>query len=112
MDQISAVRQKAQGHSSSSSKRLVEARRSAYEAEEIGLRTMGGLRSQRESILRTQGHVDETESHMGFSKKLLQDLNFRVQSSQFTVYCLAAVLSVTLLVIVYTKINKLISVLR
>mmetsp|Transcript_21716 Transcript_21716/g.38178 ORF Transcript_21716/g.38178 Transcript_21716/m.38178 type:complete len:234 (-) Transcript_21716:57-758(-) len=90
-----------------SSRRLDDARRNALEAEEIGLDVMGELQSQRESIHRTKAHLQDTDSTLGLSKRVLQTMGYRMQSNQMMLGCIALVLAITLVLVIYFKINKI-----
>jgi len=91
----------------SSSRRLADTKRSALEAEEIGLDIMGDLHSQRDSIMRSKGHMREMDEELGMSKRILSTMGYRMQTNQLIVGCLLVVLSITVAVVIYLKIRKL-----
>eukprot|EP00931_Biecheleriopsis_adriatica_P106275 TRINITY_DN80758_c0_g1_i1.p1 TRINITY_DN80758_c0_g1~~TRINITY_DN80758_c0_g1_i1.p1 ORF type:complete len:244 (+),score=59.89 TRINITY_DN80758_c0_g1_i1:42-734(+) len=94
------------------SRRLDESRRTALEAEELGLNVMSDLHGQRESIMRTKGHLGEVDDHLSTTKQFLTSLARRSQGNQAMVWCLALVLFITLVFLIYLKLQKLITFLR
>ncbi|CAK8991075.1 unnamed protein product [Durusdinium trenchii] len=93
-------------------RRLEDSRRTALEAEAVGLNVMSELHDQRDSLKRTKGHVGDVDGHLGTSKMFLTLMSRRVQSNQAMVWCLAIVLFVVLVFLIYLKIQKLMAFLR
>mmetsp|Transcript_6618 Transcript_6618/g.18526 ORF Transcript_6618/g.18526 Transcript_6618/m.18526 type:complete len:228 (-) Transcript_6618:24-707(-) len=96
----------------SSTRRLDDAKRSALEAEEIGLDVMSDLQSQREGIMRTKGHLQEVEGNTDIARRVLQGLDHRLRTNQALVGCFAFVLFLTVVFVIYLKVNKLVTALR
>mmetsp|Transcript_42036 Transcript_42036/g.94517 ORF Transcript_42036/g.94517 Transcript_42036/m.94517 type:complete len:231 (-) Transcript_42036:35-727(-) len=90
-------------------RRLEETRNSAMEAESIGMSVMGDLYSQRETILRTKGHLNEADEHLDISKRLLNSLRFRGQTQQALLVSIAGILSVAVVVVIFLKIQKILA---
>jgi len=95
-----------------STRRLDDAKRSALEAEEIGLDVMNDLHSQRDGIMRTKAHLNEVEDTLSLSRRILTLLNYRTQSNQAMVWCIAVLLTIAVLAVMYLKMQKLAATLR
>lgn len=95
-----------------STRRLDDTKRTALEAEEIGLDIMSDLQSQREDIMRTKGHLHDIDENLNLSKRVLQLLGYRMQTNQSMVVCFAVVLTITVALVFYLKMQKLMAVLR
>lgn len=95
-----------------STRRLDDTKRTALEAEEIGLDIMSDLQSQREDIMRTKGHLHDIDENLNLSKRVLQLLGYRMQTNQSMVVCFAVVLTVTVALVFYLKMQKFMAVLR
>ncbi|CAJ1356725.1 unnamed protein product [Effrenium voratum] len=93
-------------------RRLEDSRRTALEAEAIGLNVMSELHDQRDSLKRTKGHLNDVDGHLGTSKMFLNLMSRRVQGNQAMVWCLAIVLFITLVFVIYLKLQKLTAFLR
>eukprot|EP00929_Paragymnodinium_shiwhaense_P108197 TRINITY_DN74527_c0_g1_i1.p1 TRINITY_DN74527_c0_g1~~TRINITY_DN74527_c0_g1_i1.p1 ORF type:complete len:228 (-),score=26.01 TRINITY_DN74527_c0_g1_i1:71-754(-) len=95
-----------------STRRLDDTRRTALEAEEIGMDVMTDLNSQRESIMRTKAHLQDADENMNISKRVLGTLGHRYAVNQLTVGLLAVVLTLTTLVVIYEKFQRIMQRLR
>lgn len=95
-----------------SSRRIDQARRTALEAEEIGMDVMTDLHSQRESIMRTKVHMHDNDENLNIAKQILVSLNNRAVVNQLTVGLIGFVLLITVCVVIYLKFEKLLQRLR
>eukprot|EP00928_Gymnodinium_smaydae_P028186 TRINITY_DN21560_c0_g1_i1.p1 TRINITY_DN21560_c0_g1~~TRINITY_DN21560_c0_g1_i1.p1 ORF type:complete len:254 (-),score=47.73 TRINITY_DN21560_c0_g1_i1:60-773(-) len=95
-----------------SSCRLDDSRRAALEAEEIGMDVMSDLNSQRESILRTKGHILDTDNNLANAKRVMQSIGYKMQVNQLTVGLLAVVLTVAVIFTIYVKLERLTRTVR
>eukprot|EP00434_Breviolum_minutum_P000598 symbB.v1.2.000520.t1/scaffold31.1/size418471/16 len=96
----------------SGARRLEDSRRTALEAEAVGLNVMSELHDQRDSLKRSKGHLSDVDGHLGTSKMFLSLMSRRVQSSQAMVWCLAIILFIILVFLIYLKMQKLTAFLR
>ncbi|CAE8634091.1 unnamed protein product, partial [Polarella glacialis] len=96
----------------SGSRRLDDSRRTLLESEELGLNVMCDLQGQRETILRTKGHLNDVDGNLDVSKKILNGLLSRMQSNNAMVWGLAIVLFIILVFVIYLKIQKVMATLR
>eukprot|EP00927_Polykrikos_kofoidii_P053532 TRINITY_DN48142_c0_g1_i1.p1 TRINITY_DN48142_c0_g1~~TRINITY_DN48142_c0_g1_i1.p1 ORF type:complete len:236 (-),score=35.76 TRINITY_DN48142_c0_g1_i1:259-966(-) len=96
----------------SSTKRLEETRRTALEAEEIGMDVMTDLVSQRESIMRSKANIHDTNENLAVSKRVLSTLHHKAVINQLSVGALAVVLTIAVILVVWAKLEKLMEKLR
>eukprot|EP00435_Cladocopium_sp_Y103_P033316 s100_g8.t1 len=96
----------------SGARRLEDSRRTALEAEAVGLNVMSELHDQRDSLKRSKGHLNDVDGYLGTSKMFLSLMSRRVRSNQAMVWCLAIVLFVILVFLIYLKMQKLTAFLR
>jgi len=95
-----------------STRKLDDAKRSALEAEEIGLGVMNDLHAQRDGIMRTKAHLNDVDDTLNLSKRILSILTYRTQSNQAMVWCIAVLLTIAVLAVAYLKMQKLAAALR
>mmetsp|Transcript_112072 Transcript_112072/g.219704 ORF Transcript_112072/g.219704 Transcript_112072/m.219704 type:complete len:122 (+) Transcript_112072:102-467(+) len=93
-------------------RRLDEAKRTALEAEEIGMNVMSELHEQRSSIFRTKAHLAEVGDNLDISRRILHNLGFRAQVDHVMLLVLAFLLTVAVLVTIYAKIHKVAAAIR
>merc|ERR1711920_888331 len=94
------------------SRRLEDTRRTALEAEEIGLDMMSDLQSQRESIYRTKAHLHDVDNNLALSKRVLTTLGRSMQMNQAVLLGVAIVLFLTVCFVFYLKMEKVMAALR
>lgn len=90
-------------------RRLEDSRRTALEAESIGMDVMSELTDQRDALKRTKGHLHDVDDHLGTSKMFLSTMSRRIQGNQAMLWCLAIVLFIILVFLIYLKLQKLVA---
>ncbi|CAE7897421.1 VTI13 [Symbiodinium microadriaticum] len=100
-------------------RRLEDSRRTALEAfvalgeaESIGMDVMSELTDQRDALKRTKGHLHDVDDHLGTSKMFLSTMSRRIQGNQAMLWCLAIVLFIILVFLIYLKLQKLVAAFR
>merc|ERR1719487_227014 len=84
--------------------RVEEAKRTAMETENIGIEIMSDLRSQRETILRTQDHVRDVDSNLSRSRQLLISMGKRAATNKLILSGVIVMLVAAIIYVLYTKI--------
>eukprot|EP00933_Yihiella_yeosuensis_P073033 TRINITY_DN8159_c0_g4_i1.p1 TRINITY_DN8159_c0_g4~~TRINITY_DN8159_c0_g4_i1.p1 ORF type:complete len:258 (-),score=50.24 TRINITY_DN8159_c0_g4_i1:37-726(-) len=95
----------------SGSRRLDDSRRTALESEEIGLNVMSDLHSQRESLMRTKGHLLDVDENLSMSKRVLNTISHHAWTNEVLVWSIAVVLFIVLMFVIYLKIQKVLAVI-
>lgn len=89
-----------------SAQRLNDAKKQALEAEDVGMDVMGDLREQRDIIQRSKGHMKESDSNLGTSKRIMEGMNRHVLGNKILMVCIIIVLFLILILVIFIKIQK------
>lgn len=84
---------------------LLDSRRVLDETEGIGRRVVGDLESQRESLLRSQAHVRETEGAAVKARRVLRSLSRKEFRHRLFLYLVILILSGAIVFVLYLKIR-------
>lgn len=85
---------------------LLDSRRVLEETEGLGRGVIGDLESQRESLLRSQANVRETEGMSQQARRALRSLSHKEFRHRLCLYLIILGLSVAIVVVVYFKIRR------
>lgn len=84
---------------------LLDSRRVLDETEGIGRRVVGDLESQRESLLRSQAHVRETEGAAVKARRMLRSLSRKEFRHRLFLHLVILILSGAIVFVLYLKIR-------
>ncbi|CAM9295053.1 unnamed protein product [Ascophyllum nodosum] len=85
---------------------LLDSRRVLDETEGVGRRVVGDLESQRESLLRSQAHVRDTEGAAVKARRMLRSLSRKEFRHRLLLYLVILILSGAIVLVLYLKIRR------
>eukprot|EP00392_Amoebophrya_sp_AT5.2_P011738 g11823.t1 len=85
---------------------LKDAHRMAVDTEQTGKEIMSDLRQQREVIQQSRQHIDNIDRNLMNSRRVLLQMSRRVLTNKIILMSTALVLSMTLLLLLFLKLNK------
>ena len=84
--------------------KIVEAEQVAFQSEQMGMNTLNDLRRQREQLLAAQKRLHETDSNVGHSNRLMNEMFARMNINRVLSYAVVGLLIITILLVIYYKI--------
>ena len=70
----------------------------------MGMNTLNDLKRQREQLLAAQTRLHETDSHVGHSNRLMNEMFARMNINRVLSYAVVGLLVITILLVIYYKI--------
>lgn len=83
--------------------RLQDAQRIANDTEQIGSQIMTDLRSQRETLEHSRGHLTQADNYLDKSVRTLRTMSRRLVANRLISYAIIAVLILLILLVLYSK---------
>jgi vesicle transport through interaction with t-SNAREs protein 1 len=73
--------------------------------KEFGVNILRDLSSQRETINRTKGHLEETDDNVGRARKVLTSMSRRMWANKVILFGIIAFLIFAIILVIYVKIK-------
>jgi vesicle transport through interaction with t-SNAREs protein 1 len=84
--------------------KILEAEQVAFQSEQMGMNSLNDLKRQREQLLAAQKRLHETDSNVGHSNRLMNEMFARMNINRVLSYAVVGLLIITILLVIYYKI--------
>jgi vesicle transport through interaction with t-SNAREs 1 len=84
--------------------KIIEAEQMAFQSEQVGMNTLNDLKKQREQLLAAQRRLHETDSNVGHSNRIMNEMFARMNVNRVLSYAVIGLLIITILLVAYYKI--------